>query len=116
MPCASRQFLDPVLGVERVHLQRRHVNEKTRPDELVVLVMVAQHVADILAKKTLDAFPEFLHAIDVLLRHPPRAVGRVRRARFEFLDPLFHREIPRNIRDQILQECGNAFIGSIVIG
>ena len=80
------------------------VDQKTRPDKFLVLVMIAQDVADILAKKTLDALAEFLHAIDVLLRHAPGAVGRVGRARLEFLDLLFHPEIPRDIGDQILHE------------
>jgi len=35
-------------------------------------------VADILAKKTFDTFSEFLHTIDVLLLHPPRAIRRIR--------------------------------------
>ena len=65
-----------------MHLERGDVNKKARPDELVVLVMIAQHMADILAKKTLDAFPEFLDAIDVLLlpsarSHPAHPAGAV---------------------------------------
>jgi len=69
------QFLQPIFGIERMHLQRRHVNQKARPDKFVVHLMVAQHVANILAEKTFDAFPEFLNPIDVGLLHPPCAIG-----------------------------------------
>ncbi len=64
-----------------MHLERGHVDEKPRPDELVVLVMVAQHVAHILAQEALDALPELLDAIDVGLGDAPRTVGRIGRAR-----------------------------------
>ena len=73
------QVLDPVLGVERVHLQRRDVHQKPRADELVVLVVLAQDVADVLAEEALDALPELLHPVDVRLIHPPGPVRRVRR-------------------------------------
>ena len=101
MPCALPQFRQAVFGVQRVHLQRGGINQKARADEFFVLVMVAQYMADILAEKTFDALAEFLHAVNVLLRHAPGAVRRVRLARIEFLDLLFDPEIPRNIRRQI---------------
>ena len=69
-----------------------------------MLPVVAQNVANILAKETLDAFPEFLHSIDVFLRHSPGPIRGVGRARLESLDFLFHQEIPRNVRDQILHQ------------
>ena len=47
--------------------------------------MVAQDVADVLAEEALDALAEFLHALDVLLLHPPGAVGGVRRRGLNFL-------------------------------
>ncbi len=56
--------------------------------------MIAQHVANILAKKTLDAFTKFLDAIDVLLLHSPGSIGGVRWTRFELLDFFLHSEIP----------------------
>src|SRR5476649_931359 len=34
-------------------------------DELVVLVVIAQHVADVLAQEALDALAKLLHALDV---------------------------------------------------
>ena len=72
------QLRDAVLGVQRVHLQRRRVDQEARADELVVLVVVAQHVADVLAQEALDALAELLHALDVFLLHAPGAVRRVR--------------------------------------
>jgi len=96
------QFFDAILGVERMHLQRGDMNQKSRSDEFVVHLVVAQHVANVLAKKALDAFPELLDAIDVVLLHPPRSIGRVGRARLEFLNLFLHPKIPGNIRDQIL--------------
>ena len=101
MPCALSQFLNAILGIERMHFKRRDVNQKSRPNKFVVHLMIAQHVANILAKKTLDAFPKFLHAIDVLLLHSPGSIRRIRRSRLELLDLFLHSKIPRNIRDQI---------------
>ena len=59
-----------------MHLERGRINQETRPDELIVHVVIAQDVANILAKKALDAFPKFLDAIDVL----PAASARCRPA------------------------------------
>src|SRR6476469_6916149 len=59
-PVRGSQLLEPILGVERMHLQRRGINQKTRPDELIVLPVVAQHVANVLAEEAFDTFPEFL--------------------------------------------------------
>jgi len=38
-----------------VHLQRRRVDEEARADELLMLVVVAEDVADVLAQEALDA-------------------------------------------------------------
>ena len=67
MPLRLLQFGHAIFGVERMHFQRGGINQKARADEFLVLVMVAQNVADILAEKTFDALAEFLHAIDVFL-------------------------------------------------
>ena len=98
------QFFQSIFGVERVHLERRHVNEKTRSDEFVVHLMIAQDMANVLAEKTFDAFPEFLNAIDVGLLHPPRAVGCIGQARLERFDSPLHQKIPRHVRDQIFDD------------
>src|SRR5260370_17742095 len=80
------QLGDAVLDIERMHFERADLDEKARPGEFIELVMLAQHVAHILAQETLDALAEFLHTIDVLLRHAPGAVGRIGRARLELPD------------------------------
>src|SRR5438477_4763296 len=53
--------LGPVVRVERVHLERREADEEARTREaLLVLVVVADDVAHVLAEKALDAFVELL--------------------------------------------------------
>ena len=67
--------LEAVVGVERVHLQLGDAHEEARPREVrLVLGMVADHVADVLAEEALDALPELLAPLHVLLPHPPGAV------------------------------------------
>src|SRR5438552_14875372 len=95
------QFPGAIFHVQWVHLQRGGVNQKARPDELVVLLMLAQHVADILAEETFYAFAEFLHAVHIRLSHAPGAVRRVGRTRLERLDLFLHPEVPRNVTDQV---------------
>src|SRR6266850_848871 len=95
------QFGKPILRIERMHLQCRDMNKKTRANEFVVLAMVAQDVADILAKETFDALPKFLDPVDVHLGHPPGPVGRIRRARLEFFDLLLDLEFPRDVGHQV---------------
>ena len=68
----------------------------------VMLAVVADDVADVLAEEALDALAEFLHAIDVALRHAPGAVGGVGLARRELLDAGLRAEVERDVRDQIL--------------
>ena len=80
--------------VDRVHLQVRGVDEEARTDELAVLVVIPQHVADVLAQEALDALAEFLNPVDVLLRDAPRAVGGIGRARLELPDPFLDAGIP----------------------
>jgi hypothetical protein len=91
------QFLDAILGVERMHFERGHVNEKARPDKFVIHLVIAQDMANILAEKTFDALSKFLNAIDILLLHSPRSIRRIGRTRLEFLDLFLHPKIPGNI-------------------
>ena len=65
------------------------------------LLVLAQHVAHVLAQETLDALAKLLHAIDVGLLHPPGAIRRIGRARLEFLDRLLHAEVPGDVGDQV---------------
>jgi hypothetical protein len=88
------QLVHPVLRIQRMHLQRRNMHQKTRADEFVVLLVIAKHVADVLAQEALDALPELLDAIHIGLRHSPGSVWSIGNARLELRDPLLHREIP----------------------
>ena len=65
------QHAVPVPGIQRVHIQLGVPDEVAGPGVggLVVLV-VADHVADVLAQPELDALAELLAAVDVGLLHP----------------------------------------------
>src|SRR5438034_83082 len=57
-------------GVERVHLEARDAYQEARAGEGVRALVIAQHVAHVLAEEALDALAELLHPVDVLLlRH-----------------------------------------------
>jgi len=43
------QLGDPVLGIQRMHFERRQPDEEARADELVAHLVIAQDVADVLA-------------------------------------------------------------------
>src|SRR5205085_5693459 len=96
------QSRDASLYVEWIHFESGHVDQKARADKLVVHAMIAQHVADVLAQKTLNAFAKLLNAIGILLGHAPGSVGPIGRTRLEFGDTFLHAVIPRHIGDQIL--------------
>ena len=72
-----------------MHLERGDADEEARAGKTVVLVVVAQHVAHVLAQEALDALAELLHAVDVGLLHAPGAVRRVGRPRLERRMRLF---------------------------
>src|SRR5947209_14673634 len=86
-----------------MHFQRGRMYKKARADEFGVLAMIAEDVTNILAKVALDAFAKFLNAVNVLLRHAPGAVGRIRCTRFEWLDLFLDLKIPGNVGDQIFE-------------
>ena len=73
------------MRVERVHVQLGDPHEEARAGErLLVLLVVADDVADVLAQEALDALAELLDALDVDLLHPVLArlaVGRRRERR-----------------------------------
>jgi len=54
-----------------VHFQASGANEEARATEGIVLGVIAENVADVLAEKTFDALAKFLDAIDVALVHFP---------------------------------------------
>src|SRR5262249_57877956 len=97
-PVRVPEIARAVLGVERVHFERRRVDEMARPDESVEQLMLAQDMADVLAEKALDALAEFLHALDVHLGHAPAAVRRVRRPRPDPRDAFLRAKVPRDVR------------------
>jgi hypothetical protein len=76
-----------------MHLELRDVNEQAWPDELLVELMVAQHVTHVLAEKALDALSEFLNTVGIYLRHAPGPIRRVRRPRRELPDLFLGAEI-----------------------
>src|SRR5262245_12350635 len=98
------QLLGAVRRVQRVHLERRRVDQEPRTDELLVQVMVAQHVAHVLAQKTLDALAELHHSVDIALLHAPRAIRRIGRSRRERRDLLFDPVVPGHIGDQVPEQ------------
>ena len=103
-PVGFAQLRYPIFGIERVHLQGGRVNQETRPDKAIVHLMIAQDVADILTKKTLDTFPELLHPIDVFLLHPPGPVWCVGRSRLKRLNLFLHLKVPGDVGDQVFQD------------
>ena len=81
----------------------------------LVLVVVAQDVADVLAQEALDALAEFLHAVDVAccIRHVPSGASGLRglNGLILFLTSKFHEtSVTRSLMS------GNARIGSTVTG
>src|SRR5438132_8668747 len=94
--------LEPIVTVEWVHFQRRQADEEARTGkERLVRLVIADHVADVLAKDALDALVELLAAIDVFLEHAPRTVGFAR-SRPERGDGLRLLVVERDVRDQVL--------------
>src|SRR4030095_6583151 len=56
----------PVARVQGMHVEARQLNEIARPSERALLVLViADHVAHVLAQEAFDALVELLDAIDV---------------------------------------------------
>ena len=69
-PNSSWSELAAVVGVERVHLELGGADEEPRTGEGgLVLLVVADHVADVLAQEALDALAELLAPLDVDLLH-----------------------------------------------
>src|SRR5580698_1042510 len=78
-------------------LEPGHAYEKSRAAEFRFCVMLANDVANVLAKKTFDALAEFLDAVDVDLRDFPVRVLLRAEGRDFFVDGV----IPGNVRDEV---------------
>ena len=100
-PLMSLEIVYPVFNVQGMHLQRRGVNHMSRTCEFVVKRMFPQYMADILTKKTLDAFPELLDPVNIPLIDPPGSIGSIRRPRLELSDLFLYGIVNRNIRDEV---------------
>ena len=61
------EFRDAIFNIERMHLQRRCIYQKTRPYKFIVEMMLPKNMADILAEKTFDALAKFLNPLDITL-------------------------------------------------
>src|SRR5271154_606291 len=92
------QHLCPGDAVKRMHLKRSDAYEEPRATKLLLLVVVTQDVANILAKETFNALAKFLHAIHVPLVHLPLDA----RPRLERRDLLIDSEVPGDVSNQIL--------------
>src|SRR6185503_19497567 len=88
------QLWNAVSHIQRVHLQRSRINQEPWPNELLVHVMFAQHVANVLAEITFNALAELLHPLHILRRDAPGAVFSIRAPWLELGDALFHFVIP----------------------
>src|SRR5215218_4307698 len=96
--------LAAVAGLQRVHLQLGVADEHPRAGEAALVVLVvADDVADVLAQEALDALVELLHPVDVLLGHPVGAVGLPGTGR-ERRYPLGHLEVERHVGDQVADD------------
>ena len=71
IPPLVLEVLAPVGRVDRVHLEPGDPHEEARAHERLLGLVVAQHVADVLAQEALDALAELLDAVDVLLLPAP---------------------------------------------
>jgi hypothetical protein len=91
------QQADAMEGVKWVKFEPGHAYEKSRAAEFRFCVMLANDVANILAKKTFDALAEFLDAVDIELGDFP--VGVLVRA--EGGDFFVDLVIPGNVGDQV---------------
>src|SRR6185437_10910798 len=82
------RLLAPLTRVERVHVELGDAHQVARTGErLLVLLVIAHHVAGVLAQVALDALAELLRALDVHLGHPVLA-------RLEVLRRLEGRDLP----------------------
>ena len=93
--------LPPVRGVGRVHLEFGHPHQEPGPGEgVLVLGVVADHVAGVLAQEALNALAELLRPVHVDLLHPELA-RLDRRVRGERRDLPRLGVVERDVGDQV---------------
>src|SRR5688500_2698645 len=66
--------------------------------------MLSQNMTYILAKKTFDAFAEFLNPVNIPLVNSPGPIRGVRGPRLELFDALFDPVVDGNISDKVLDQ------------
>ena len=81
-----------------MHLKRSGAYEEPWAAKLLLLAVVTQDVADILAKEALNALAKLLYAIHIPLVHLPLDA----RARLEGRNLPIDFEVPGDVGDQIL--------------
>src|SRR5438046_10487970 len=82
-----------------MHFQTRDAHKEAWASELLYLLVIAQHVANVLTEKAFNALAKLLHAIDLALIHLPFHVWPGCERRNLFVDAV----IPGNVGDEILQ-------------
>jgi hypothetical protein len=83
-----------------MHFQTGGADEKARAAEGIVLSVVAENVANVLAEKTFDALAKFLDAVDVALIHFPFDVF----ARSEGGNFLVDLVVPGDVGDEVFDD------------
>src|SRR6202046_2385195 len=95
--------LPAVVDVERVHLELREADEEAGPRVVgLVVLVVADDVADVLAHEALNALAELLAALDVDLHHAIAALGL--RPGLEGGDRLGHLVVERDVGDEVAND------------
>src|SRR5256885_2648505 len=86
-----------------MHLEAGRPDEEPRTDERSLDLVVPEDMAHVLAQEALDALPELLDPLDVLLLPAPVLLGHVL-GRLERRDPPVHLVVPRDVRDEVADE------------
>src|SRR5271170_6316435 len=80
-----------------MHLKRSGAYEESWPTELLLLIVVAQDMADILAEEAFNALAKLLNTIHIPLIHLPLDAG----TRTERWDFFIDSEVPGNVSNEI---------------
>src|ERR1700735_564702 len=82
--------------IARMHFEPRDPDEEPRSPEMLHFLVLAEHVAHILAQEAFNAFPKFLHPVHIYLVHFPLAGAGLERR-----NCLVDAVIPGNVSDQV---------------